>query len=142
MERKISIACTEREIINCYTVMAELRPNLLESTFVALVKHLNKINNFQLAYLYDGEIKAVAELRISEWLANGKYLEIEDLVTKNGSRAKGYGGELFDWLVKYAKENNCNHLRLVSNVIRKDAHRFYIKKEMKLEAYYFSINLK
>jgi GNAT superfamily N-acetyltransferase len=92
--------------------------------------------------LQDGEIKAVAGFRISEWLAGGKYLEIEDLIAKSGERSRGYGGELFDWLVAHAKENECDHLRLVSAVHRKDAHRFYLRKGMTLVAHYFSMPLK
>jgi GNAT superfamily N-acetyltransferase len=75
-------------------------------------------------------------------LAGGKYLEIEDLVANSKQRSKGYGGELFDWLVQHAKENNCLQLRLVSRVSRPDAHRFYLRKGMSLEAYYFSMNLR
>lgn len=79
---------------------------------------------------------------MSEWLAfDGKYLEIEDFVTKSGERSKGYGGELFDWLIVQAKENGCNQLRLVSNVARTDAHRFYERKGMARGAQYFSMNL-
>ena len=95
-----------------------------------------------MAYLVDGEIKAVAGFRISEWLAAGKYLEIDDLVATGSERSKGYGGELFDWLVEHAKRNNCDQVRLVSRVTRLDAHRFYLKKQMKLEAYYFSLQSK
>lgn len=96
-----------------------------------------------MAYLRsDGEVKAVAGFRISEWLAvDGKYLEIEDLVTGNNERSKGYGGELFDWLVAHAREKDCTHLRLISNVVRTDAHRFYERKGMSRAAYYFSMNL-
>lgn len=94
-----------------------------------------------MVYLQDGEIKAVAGFRISEWLAGGKYLEIEDLVAKSGERSKGYGGELFDWLVEYAKENGCRQVRLVSRVSRLDAHRFYMRRGMNLEAKYFSMDL-
>jgi GNAT superfamily N-acetyltransferase len=63
-------------------------------------------------------------------------------VAKSDERSKGYGGELFDWLVEYAKANDCRQVRLVSRVSRLDAHRFYVRKGMILEAYYFSLNLK
>ena len=122
--------------------MAELRPHIQPDEFLPMVKRLAEIAGFQLAYLTDDEIKAVAGFRISEWLAGGKYLEIEDLATKSGERSKGYGGDLFDWLVEYAKENNCQQVRLVSRVSRLDAHRFYLRKGMNLEAHYFSMNLK
>lgn len=142
MNSRITVARSEQEISDCYLVMAELRPHIRPDEFLPTVKRLMSIAGFQLAYLIDGEIKAVAGFRISEWLAGGKYLEIEDLVAKSGERSKGYGGELFDWLVEYAKENDCLQVRLVSRVSRLDAHRFYLRKGMTLEAHYFSMNLK
>jgi ribosomal protein S18 acetylase RimI-like enzyme len=122
--------------------MAELRPHIQLDEFLPVVQRLTKIAGFQLAYLVDDEIKAVAGFRISEWLAGGKYLEIEDLVTKDSERSKGYGGQLFDWLVEHAKENDCQQVRLVSRVSRLAAHRFYLRKGMNLESHYFSMNLK
>jgi GNAT superfamily N-acetyltransferase len=142
MNSSITVALTKQEISACYVVMAELRPHIQPGEFLPTVKRLEEIAGFQLAYLTDGEIKAVAGFRISEWLAGGKYLEIEDLVAKSGERSKGYGGKLFDWLVEHAKENNCQQVRLVSRLSRHDAHRFYLRKGMNLEAYYFSMNLK
>ena len=142
MSSRITIARSEQEILDCYPVMSELRPHIPQDEFLPMVKRLAEIAGFQLAYLTDGEIKAVAGFRISEWLAGGKYLEIEDLAAKSGERSKGYGGALFDWLVEHAKENNCLQARLVSRVNRLDAHRFYLRKGMNLEAHYFSMNLK
>jgi GNAT superfamily N-acetyltransferase len=141
MNSRINVAQSEQEILDCYSVMAELRPHIQPDEFLPLVKRLTEIAGFQLAYLTDGEIKAVAGFRISQWLAGGKYLEIEDLVSRSGERSKGYGGELFDWLVAHAKENTCRQVRLVSRVSRLDAHRFYVRKGMNLEAHYFSLNL-
>jgi ribosomal protein S18 acetylase RimI-like enzyme len=138
----ITVAQSDQEISACYSVMAELRPHIQPDEFLPLVKRLSEIAGFQLAYLTDVEIKAVAGFRVSEWLAGGKYLEIEDLVTKRGERSKGYGGKMFDWLVEHARENNCQQVRLVSRVTRLEAHRFYLSKGMNLEAHYFSINVK
>jgi GNAT superfamily N-acetyltransferase len=142
MNRKIKLAESEQEILDCFPVMAELREHLQRDAFVATVKRLAEIADYKLAYLADNGIKAVAGFRISEWLAAGKYLDIDDLVATGSERSKGYGGELFDWLLKYAEENNCDHIRLVSRVTRLDAHRFYLNKQMTLEAYYFSRQLK
>ena len=141
MNSGITVARSEQEILDCYPVMAELRPHIRPDEFLPLVKRLSEATGFRLAYLTHGGIKAVAGFRISEWMAGGKYLEIEDLVAKSGERSKGYGGELFDWLVGHAKENHCLQVRLVSRVSRLDAHRFYLRKGMNLEAHYFSMNL-
>jgi ribosomal protein S18 acetylase RimI-like enzyme len=142
MNSKITLAEREPEILDCYPVMAELRPHLRREEFVPAVKRLAEIAGYRLAYLSDGGVKAVAGFRISEWLAGGKYLEIEDLVAAEGERSKGYGGELFDWLVRHAEENGCDEIRLVSRVTRFGAHRFYLNKRMIIEAYYFSRQLK
>lgn len=133
---RIAIAHTDQEILDCYPVMAEPRPHILPNEFLPLVKRLGTV-----AYLDEAGIKAVAGFRISEWLAGGRYLDIEDLVTTNRDRSKGYGGELFDWLVAHAKKNHCQQVRLVSRINRHDAHRFYLRKGMKLEAHYFSLNV-
>lgn len=139
--KQIKIAGSENEIINCYAVMAELRPHLSEENFVAQVKRQAEHSGFQLVYLSDCEIKAVAGIRIAEWLAGGKSLEIEDLVAKENERSKGFGGELFDWIVGYAKSENCDQIKLVSHVKRYGAHKFYLNKGMIIEAHYFSLAL-
>ena len=140
MTKRIAVADTDALIDACYPVMAELRPQIPREAFLAFVKRLAAANNFRIAFLEDDGIKAVAGYRVSEWLAGGKYLEIEDLVTAANSRSKGLGGELFDWLMAEASRQGCRQVRLVSNVKRLDAHRFYARKGMKHEAHYFSIN--
>lgn len=140
---KVLIAATDKEIGACYPVMSELRPHLSVDSFVVLVRRLDNETGLKLAYLSENEeIKSVAGYRISEWLAGGKYLEIEDLVSKASERSKGYGGALFDWLTNLAAESGCRQVRLVSNVSRADAHRFYVRKGMSIEAHYFSINVR
>jgi len=142
MNTRITIAEEDREISDCYLVMAELRPHIKAHEFLPKVKKLAEIAGFKLVYLTEGEIRAVAGFRISECLGAGKYLEIEDLVTADGNRSKGYGGQLFDWLVNYAGENECDQVRLISHVRRFDAHRFYLTRRMIIEAHYFSLPLK
>jgi GNAT superfamily N-acetyltransferase len=138
---RIAIASTVEDIAACFPVLSELRPQLAADSFVATIQHLMATTHFSLAYLDDAGIKAVAGFRISEWLHAGKYLEIEDLVTAGTARSRGYGGELFDWLVKEAASRGCRQLRLLSGVKRLDAHRFYLRKGMIIEAHYFSMNV-
>ena len=141
--KKIAIAESDDEITKCLPVMRDLRPHLRAENFLPLIKKLAETTGLRLAFLSDGEVKAVAGFRTGEWLAfDGRYLEIEDFVTKSEERSKGYGGELFDWLVAHALDDGCKQLRLVSNVARTDAHRFYERKGMAHVAHYFSMNLK
>lgn len=142
MTSRIAVADTDTQIDACWPVMSELRPHISRADFLPFVKRLAATNQFRLAFLEDeGAIKAVAGYRLSEWLAGGRYLEIEDLVTAADTRSRGLGGELFDWLVAEASRQGCRQVRLVSNVRRVDAHRFYLRKGMTQEAYYFSITI-
>lgn len=139
---EIRIAETEEEIVKCYAVMAELRPHISRENFLPQVKRQMESSGFQLVYLSDAlEIKAVAGIRIAEWLVRGKSLEIEDLVATENDRSKGFGGALFDWIVEHARKEGCNEIRLVSHVTRYRAHHFYLNKGMIIDAHFFSMPL-
>ncbi len=138
----IKVAQTDKEIERCYSVMVELRPHLSAEEFFSQVKRQMNDSNFKLVYLDDNGVKAVGGIRVGEWLSGGKHLEIEDLVVLVGERSKGYGGVLFDWIVGYAKRENCAQGKLVSHVKRFGAHRFYLGKRMSIEAHYFSLPLR
>ncbi|KXI27133.1 GNAT family N-acetyltransferase [Paraglaciecola hydrolytica] len=137
----IKIATTSAQIESCFAVLKELRPHLVATEFVSTITRLHQSHGFCLVYLCAPDVKAVAGIRMAEWLYRGKYLEIEDLVTATNARSKGYGSTLFDWLCHYAKQHDCKQVRLVSGVQREDAHRFYLGKGMKYEAKYFSLNI-
>jgi GNAT superfamily N-acetyltransferase len=139
--QRIAIAGTDAEIAACYDVMAELRPRIPRQDFVRRVRELQAVTGLTLAFLDEDGIQAVAGYRISDWLAGGRYLEIEDLVTADGARSRGHGGRLFDWIVELARREGCGQVRLVSHVRRLDAHRFYQRKGMIHEANYFSLSV-
>lgn len=78
-------------------------------------------------------------VRITEMLARGKFLYVDDLITDETNRSRGFGDALFDWMVQYARENDCEELNLDSGVHRFAAHRFYFRKRMHIHAYNFSL---
>jgi GNAT superfamily N-acetyltransferase len=142
MGADISLAETEDEISATWPVMRQLRPHLDGAGYLALVQRLRTEQDFRLARMRaDGEIVAVAGLRIGEWLHGGRYLEIEDFVTAAACRSRGHGRVFFDWIAEFARHQGCRHLRLTSGVQREAAHRFYRRQGMSLDAYYFSIDL-
>ena len=129
------------EIRLCFPVMVQLRPQFSEAEFVSQVQEQMK-NGYQLAYLIEDHIvKSVAGFRITTNLAWGKHLYIDDLVTDNKYRFTGAGSVIFEWLVDYARYNNCQQLHLDSGVQRYRAHRFYIKKGMDISSHHFTLLL-
>lgn len=138
----IRFAGSNADLERCYPVMAELRKNLSLSDFIERSKRQKELYGFEIVFVEAGQnVRAVAGIRIAEWLAGGKYLEIEDLVTARDARSSGFGGELFDWITGYAKQQGCVQVRLVSSVCRFGAHRFYLRKRMNIEAHYFSMSI-
>lgn len=143
IEIEIEICESDEQISQCYPVMKQLRTNLTKTEFLSRVKRQQKAFNYTLIRLVDeNHVVAVSGVRISESLCDGKYLYVDDFVTDGNLRSKGYGGRLFNWIVDYAKSNNCNEIGLESGVQRFDAHRFYLGKRMKISSHHFCLPLK
>ena len=142
MSERVALAVEDEEILSCYAVMSELRPHVAREEFLPRVRRQMEAAGYKLAYLADGEVKAVAGFRVSECLAWGKFVYVDDLVSRDGERSKGYGGELFDWLVGYAAGQGCDQFHLDSGVQRFAAHRFYLNRRMFIEGHHFSLRLK
>ena len=137
---RIDIARRPAAIGRCYEVMRELRPQFTErKKFVEQVRRQQR-DGYLLAFVEaGGEVRAVAGYRFLESLYSGRFLYVDDLVTRESDRSAGYGGKLLDWLVQAARENKCDNLELDSGVQRFDAHRFYFAKRMKIASYHFSM---
>ena len=140
---RIAVAKAPEEIQRCHVVMRELRPHFDNAeNFVERVQRQQR-DGYLLAFLEaDGEVRAVAGYRFLESLFSGKFLYVDDLVTREGDRSSGFGGQLLDWLVEEARNHHCEQLELDSGVQRFDAHRFYFAKRMKISSYHFAIKIK
>ena len=136
----IVMAKTPEQIRRCFPVMRELRPHFDDpEKFVECVVRQQR-DGYLLAYLEAGnEIRAVAGYRFLESLFSGKFLYVDDLVTRAADRSCGFGGRLFDWLVDQARQHGCDNLELDSGVQRFDAHRFYLVKRMNISSYHFRV---
>lgn len=122
--------------------MAELRPNLIKDDFVETVRDMEK-NGYRLLYLEeDSTVVAVAGYRIDKNLFLDKHLYIDDLVTAEKSRSKGYGETLVNWLRILATKEGCSYLHLDSGTHRGRAHKFYFEQGFTIASYHFSEKLK
>lgn len=134
------IASTDEEIALCYPAMSSLRPHIEASEFVPLVRAMEK-EGYRLAYLESGgNVVAVAGYRISTNLHLGKNLYVDDLATIEGSRSRGHGAALLDWLREQAEDAGCDAVHLDSGVQRHRAHRFYFRHGFTISSYHFLFN--
>lgn len=138
----VRLADSDDEILACFAVMSQLRPHLAREEFVERVRR-QQSDGYRLAFLSDDQesVGAVAGFHVSECLAWGRFLYVNDLVTSDGIRSRGHGQELFDWLVQIARKENCNQLHLDSGVQRFDAHRFYLRNRMQITSHHFGLDL-
>ncbi|MDH4273926.1 MAG: GNAT family N-acetyltransferase [Gammaproteobacteria bacterium] len=137
---RIALAANEDDTKRCYPVMAELRPHLSEAQFLAQVTR-QRAQGYQLVYLEDGQVHSVAGFRVMEMLAFGKLLYVDDLITVERERSRGFGDQLFDWLVDHARQQGCECVHLDSGVHRFAAHRFYLRKRMEINCHHFALKL-
>lgn len=134
----IQLANTDMEVEICFPLLKALRPDLSSDTFLSKVREL-QTSGYMLAYLMvENSAVAAAGFRLGQSLAWKHYLYLEDLVTLENERGKGYGSALLAWLGNYASMQGCEQLHLDSGVQRKDAHRFYQREGMQIASYHFA----
>jgi GNAT superfamily N-acetyltransferase len=133
---------TDDEILATHDVMAQLRPHLGRDEYLAAVRAMMASDGYRLAALEDeGEVRAVAGYRFMHMLYCGKLLYVDDLVSDERVRSRGYGKQLLDWLKAQGRENGCSELQLISRVTREQAHRFYFREGLGIECFEFRVKL-
>jgi GNAT superfamily N-acetyltransferase len=91
----------------------------------------------------DADAAAVAGFRISHNLAWGRFLYVDDLVTREALRGRGHADAVMEWVEREARRQGCGELHLDSGVgpERQDAHRFYFRHGMRIASYHFGRSL-
>ena len=138
---EVKLAETAGEIALCFPVMAHLRPHLVADEFVGRVEQ-QQAQGYRLAYLKDeGAVVAVAGFRVMDMLATGRTLYVDDLVTDETRRSRGYGKAILDWLQEYARAEGCKTFSLDSGTHRQEAHAFYFRERMRVTSFHFAKKL-
>ena len=121
--------------------MHQNKTELSEVDFINSISHQIK-NGYKVVYVLDNkEIICVTGFLISQKLAGEKHLYIDDFVTNKSVKSSDAAKALLDFIRIYAKQQNCNSIHLDSSVERTEAHKFYLKKNLKIDTYHFSIDL-
>ncbi len=128
---------SDDQILSCYPVMSELRPGFTESSFVARVRELMKGGYLLVGLEDEGRVPACAGVRLGKSLAWGDYCYVDDLVTQDDRRSRGYGRTLMRWIEAYGRDHGCAALHLDSGVQRHSAHRFYLRERMDIVFFHF-----
>lgn len=84
------------------------------------------------AELGDGSVAGWIHLRLHEDLLDEPLTEIGGLVVDEAYRSHGIGRRLMAHAEQWARERGCRGVYLRSNVIRHNAHRFYLSLGFRL----------
>ncbi len=134
-------ATTDAEIEACFPVLHDLRPHVAREGFVERIRR-QQAAGYRIAFVAEGErVVAAAGWRLSENLADGRNLYVDDLVTDPTCRSHGHGALLVEWLVERARESGCAVLQLDSGVQRFAAHRFYLRHGFEISSHHFRLHL-
>ncbi|MEK6677292.1 MAG: GNAT family N-acetyltransferase [Planctomycetota bacterium] len=138
----IRLAECTGDVQRCGPVMLELRPHLSPDEFLAQIHRQQSHDRYQLAFLeHEEQVRSVAGFRTGECLMWGRFMYVDDLVTREVDRSKGFGQQLFAWLVTHARSLNCQQFHLDSGVQRFGAHRFYLTHGMDITSHHFALRL-
>lgn len=130
---------TDAEVLATFPVMGQLRPHLAEGEYVDTIRRMRTTDGYRLAAVLEGrEARCVAGFRLCEFLAHGKVLYVDDLVTDEAARSRDHGGRMIRWLEEVAREHDCEQLQLDSGVQRRGAHRFYFREGMSISSFHFA----
>jgi GNAT superfamily N-acetyltransferase len=118
----------------------ELRPDL-HANYPAQLRAMFE-EGARLTQLVDAnEVRALAVWRIYHTTYAGKRLYVDDLVSTEMHRSKGYGRTLLGWIEQHAAAAGCQTLALDSGTHRTRAHRFYFRQGMFITSFHFAKKL-
>src|SRR5207253_5189685 len=139
---QITIANTPAQIRRCHPVMRQLRPLFQDPEhFVERVLRQQKKDT---CWRFLNLTEKSAPLPAID--SSNRSSPENFFTSTTWSRVKVTGravlvASCFDWLIKQAREHDCENLELDSGVERFDAHRFYLLKRMNISSYHFRIRI-
>jgi GNAT superfamily N-acetyltransferase len=140
-EHSIHLARGREEIVRCSPVMRQLRTALSAEEFVESVE-LQQAEGYRLAFLeHEGAVVALAGFRVLNVLWSGKTLYVDDLVTDEANRSRGFGEAMIAWLVAQARSEGCKTFSLDSGTQRQAAHAFYFRVGLRISDFHFQMPL-
>ena len=133
---------TDAAIASTFEVMHQLRTHLVASDYVAQVRALMESDGLRVLALSDeGVVRAVASYRVMNMLYCGRLMYVDDLVTDERVRSRGYGSQLVARMREEARALGCSEIQLISRVTREQAHRFYFREGFGIECFHFRTRL-
>lgn len=133
---------TYDELLNVFPVYQELRPHfqLFEDFYQQIIKQFAE--KFLLYAAIDNDaVYGCIGFRIMTTTAWGKIVYIDDLITAQNLRGNGAGNRLLDFVIEYARTNDCDEIHLDTGYQRFAAHKVYLNKGFQLNCHHLAMKL-
>lgn len=139
---QIKVMIEPQDIAQCFEAFLELRPSLTDKqAFVDQVLAQQKEGYQIVAVFHEDQVVACIGFRIMTFLAWGKILYIDDLITREAFRGKGYGKALLTYATDFAVQNGCGQVHLDTGYARYAAHKAYLTHGFELHCHHLALQL-
>jgi ribosomal protein S18 acetylase RimI-like enzyme len=134
---RLAPAESESQIRACLPVLRELRPHLGDDAACLAQIRRQSEQGYRLLALWggDGAVVACAGYRVAENLIRGRFLYVDDLVTRTEERSRGHGERLLQALAEIACELDCRALTLDTGLDNARGQRFYLRHGLDIVAF-------
>ncbi|SEO92331.1 Acetyltransferase (GNAT) family protein [Luteibacter sp. UNC138MFCol5.1] len=130
---------TDDELRSCFPIIHQLRPHLrTPDAFVAQVRRQAASGYLLLAAWRRDQPIALAGYRIVENLLYGRFLYVDDLVSSEGARGQGVGGDLIAELREEGRRQACHFLVLDTALSNDLGQRFYFRQGLLARGMHFA----
>lgn len=133
---------TDEDLRACWPLMKELRPHLHDAQ--SLIERVDRMRaeGYRIVGIWrDDEVMALGGYRLQENLIYGRFLYLDDLVTRRSARGEGWGQRLLTEVTRLAAEAGCHQLVLDTGLSNTLAQRFYLRQGLSSSAVRFSRSL-
>ena len=118
-------------------VHRQLRPQL-PADYLARMKQVFASGAEMAVALAEGHVAGITVFRVIEKTHSGRELYCDDLVTDEKQRSTGVGRALMQYMERICRERRCDTFALDSGCQRQQAHKFYFREGMTIQAFHFA----
>lgn len=115
----------KEDLLKAFPLIKQLGAPFSEETYLNLIEDMKKEGYKMFALYAEEEVVSVTGVSKLTTLQYGKHVCVNELVTDENQRSKGYGQILLSFINEWAKENSCDVVVLSSGLQRVEAHKFY-----------------
>lgn len=133
----ISECKSEREIMDTYVVMGQLRPLVARGDYLGLIREMEGKGGRLIAAMEGDRCVGCAFFRQETRLFTGPLFYVDDLVVDESTRSKGVGHALLTWIYDEAKGKGIKTVALDSGVHRGQGHKFYFREGFTITSFNF-----